>query len=875
VVSSPSSGKKTSFPTLSMEKVQSCWDNLLIATRLRNRPLQALLKDSEPVGIMGQEVFIRFKHSFHKGEVEQISNRQIVEELLGRLVGQSVQVRCVLPDEWKRLEAVIPPGREYPEIIADLQQKLETAVRGLDTTRAQNRTLFEKLDALQQQVRNVSDLKKEQEQLESSIQDLERQRINLELAVQPLEAQQKNVQSVITELEQARIQLQSQNSALRGEHADLVDRQGELRIQIESDERKLKSLHSQQEQLRAQIVQWQSQADDLRHRLEPLEAEVKKYREERVDLQRETQDLKNEIRGQRIGLKKLVAVKAELAKCEAQLGDLQSQIASKEQRLSKLQREQSQREEQLTDLERRMAHMETDLSRLRAQKYGPLWQAVLRTDLDAGELAPYADQILDRLGKADPNKAAAIKLEIAARTDHSELPSRDVEELSETSHLFSGVIRARAAGRRGDLTAAVQMLCDGWEAVLPVGSMPDQKTAPSHESRSVTSPSTEQAPKETPMVRVIRHPVYVTGQWSTLTLKVNSATVLVDPGPDYAVPDSHPYLVVVTHAHDDHVNQLGPLCERFPDLPVVMTPETQDLLDLSLSGWTKIQERQVYCPRLGETQRIEGVKVVLHPAGHLLGAAMAELNIDDIHILVTGDFSLRSVGGLPPVMRPPQGSYDLVLMEAVHASDHNFPSPKPRDNRSEHLVQRVLRAAEQGYTRILITAAALGDAQEVYDALLQGQKDKPTSVLADYTICLKGKAHDVARLYAQTGIWEGSLPDECPSLLAQRTIVIASEGAAEPLRQQFEPLPHAAIFEPSKSAALGLSSERERYYRVDLHASLEELVYFGQHIRCDTIGLYHSHTRGSPLEKQLLSVGKQVINVTAADRMEIRLDGDG
>lgn len=834
------SGEEATLPPVSLEEVKSCWKELLFVLRQRGHlHLQAILRSGDPVGTEGKVVFIRFEHPFHKGKVEEDANRRVLEQFLGQLVGQPVQVRCMLPDEGPQ-----PPEtgtQECQEDLAELERKAE---------------------CLQDTIR----------QQESRLAELE---------------------------------------IVRAEHEGLTAKHDALRLEIVGEELQLDSLQARREQLEAQVGEWQHQANDLQNRLQPLEAEAQKHQEVITDLRQEADSLRDRIRQREAILTELEAAKAEQVEITAQLDGLHLQVTSEEQRLDKLQAERGQREEDLSDLKDRVERATDDLARLQAQSRRPLWQAILRADLDAGERTPHADLILDRLGKADPDEATAFRLEIAARTGRVDLPAHSGEEPSGLPRLFAGVIQARAAESEGDLTEAVQILCDGWEALLPVepateplslSSVQPPSPVPSPITPAHTPPapsdlvtptpselvsiappadpiqtapstSTEQTLVVEPIVKPSHFPVYVTGQWSTLTLEVNGFQILVDPGPDYSIPDNPPLMVVVTHAHNDHVNQLLPLCEHFPDLPVVMTPETCDLLGLSLDGWMVIRERQVYCLQMQEPQRIEGIDILLHPAGHLLGAAMADLNVDGARILVTGDFSLRSVGGLPPVELP-QSLYDLVLMEAVHASDHDFPSSNLQRNRSDNLIQRVLRAVEEGYTRMLITATPLGDAQEVYDALLAGQRDPQSSALAGYTICLKGMAHGVARLYAQAGVWKHVVPDECPDPPTQQTIVVASEGAAASVRQQFSPIQRAVVFEPHKSAASSLSSERERHYRIDLHASLEELVYLGQHVQCGIIGLYHGHTRGSPLEKQLRSAGKQAINVTAADRMRIGWDGD-
>lgn len=917
-------------PSVSLKKVQSHWKTLLNVTRLRHRNLRTLLEDGEPVGVAGREVFIRFKYPSHKNEVEKEFNRQVLEERLGQLVGQSIQVYCVLPDEWERLKPLISAGKGHWEIIAGLQQEikgLRDRILQWDVLRKdlgklkRERTRFHKERAdLQQEAKNLQDeirrqgatlteLEFKQRQLKAQVTEMEQRKGELssllqslgtrerghretlvdlrgkvnnlqgeirrrEATLEELELEQELLETQVKEMEQRKDELLDSLQSLetetqehkvtlpdlRQEAKSLKDRIRQRKdwiAELDAARAEYKKFYAKKEQLEAQVVQSQHQADDLQNRLKPLETQVRELEEERTNLKREVENLQDEICRQKDTLEKIEASEANLAELDTQLQDRRSRIVSTEQRLGELQTEQRQYEEQLADLGRQIEDAGTNLARLLAQDRGLLWQAVLRTDLDAGELTPYANSILDRLGRADPAKAAAFRLEIAARTGRAELPPHDVKELSGLPHLFADVIQARAVGRDGDLTAAVQTLCDSWEAVLPTEPESDQAPSPPSE----------------PQVKAVHPPVYVSGQYSTLTLEVNGVQVLVDPGPDYVIPDDHPDLVVVTHAHNDHVDQLLPLCERFPDLPVVMTPETSELLGLSLNRWAMIQERQVHCLPVGETRRIEGVKVLLHPAGHLLGAAMVDLNLEVARILVTGDFSLRPVGGLSPVKLPPS-SYDLVLMEAVHASENEFPFPKPQDNRWLYLIQRVLRAIKEGYTRVLIIAAALGDAQEVYDALLQAQKDPRASTLADYAICLKGKAHRVARLYAQAGMWERSVPDECPDRPAQRTIVIASGGAANPLRQQFSTLQHALVFEPYKSAASSLSTERDRRYQVDLHASLAELIHLGQRVQCGVIGLYHAYTGNSILEQKLRSAGKRVINVATADRMYIGLDGD-
>ena len=80
----------------SLEEIQGRWQELLSAIRPRNLSLEALLRSGRPVGVEGGAVLIGFAHQFHKGKVEEETNRRTVEEVLAQLFGRPVRVRCVL-----------------------------------------------------------------------------------------------------------------------------------------------------------------------------------------------------------------------------------------------------------------------------------------------------------------------------------------------------------------------------------------------------------------------------------------------------------------------------------------------------------------------------------------------------------------------------------------------------------------------------------------------------------------------------------------------------------------------------------------------------------------------------------------------------------
>jgi glyoxylase-like metal-dependent hydrolase (beta-lactamase superfamily II)/predicted nucleic acid-binding Zn-ribbon protein len=849
--------------------------------------------------------------SLTNGAQDMQDTQEGTERQIGELQNQIWIRKTHLKDIERETETQTARRDALLEEVESLTQQFEDF--GLDIEIARYKDLLSKIDQLESQVGETRAsskvLSSTHEQLEvlvaqrqEQIADLEerheswsRQVEELQQTVADLERRNRNLRAKLLRRETKAEQLDAKIKQARQTTGDLEARSAELVSQIDQKRQQLESLRSERAQAETRTTQARSKLCSLEEAREALTAMVHGLQDNQADARYELSELQKSIQESETTLvqihQSLEEKTAQRSQMSKDTGELTQRLHDLRQSVEEWQAKKDQLEEVLPDLEEKTRRATNELLVLQAQKRMPLWQAILRSDLNVGEITPHVDLVLDRLGKGDPASADALRLEIAARTGMSQLTIPDVECADRTSRLFADVIQARGAYQESQLVDAVQMLCDGWEAVLSEtppkarvsSAHPSSAVAPSDKARSLDQPFPgEPAQGATQPSRVDagndhQHPVstqleaaplYVTAQRTTLTLETKDIRVLVDPGPDPMVTNASPDLVLVTHAHDDHVHQLVPLCEQFPDVPVVMTPQTNDLLGLSKNDWAKISERQVHCVEMRDAFAIQGIEISFLPAGHILGAAMADLRLKDRRILITGDFCLRSVGGLDSPAIPTQ-PYDLVLMEAVHASDTGYPSSDPRENRRESLMTRVLEAVAGGYTRILIPASAIGNAQEVYDALWEVCMAGDASPLSGYQLCLDGLAYHVAQLYAETGTWNET-PQKKGTEFPSQTIVIASIGAAEQIRGQLGPAQRACVLEPKDARTLGPSGGPLRAYQVDLHASLDELARFGQQVHCGLIGLYHSdRTKGSPLEHQLLSVGKRVIQVTHRDRLRI------
>ena len=118
-------------------------------------------------------------------------------------------------------------------------------------------------------------------------------------------------------------------------------------------------------------------------------------------------------------------------------------------------------------------------------------------------------------------------------------------------------------------------------------------------------------------------------------LRVTDRGLYCEPGGFYVDPWRPVDRAVVTHAHSDHAcygcrNYLGSIASR-------------ELFRLRLPHDSEFQLLEDH-----DSVTIGGVRISLHPAGHILGSVMVRLEYRGYVVLVTGDYKL----GTDPTCRP-------------------------------------------------------------------------------------------------------------------------------------------------------------------------------------------------------------------------------
>lgn len=170
------------------------------------------------------------------------------------------------------------------------------------------------------------------------------------------------------------------------------------------------------------------------------------------------------------------------------------------------------------------------------------------------------------------------------------------------------------------------------------------------------------------------------------------------PGRFYIDPWKPVDTAVITHGHSDHARwgMKRYLCHHFT-VPIL---KSRIGSDITVQGMN-----------YAETLNLNGVKISLHPAGHIIGSAQIRLEYKGKIVVVSGDYKTQDDGLSTPFE-------SVKCHEFVTESTFGLPiyNWKTTEQQNAQLQQWVLQNRNNGKTSVLV-GYSLGKAQRIMKAL--------------------------------------------------------------------------------------------------------------------------------------------------------------
>lgn len=206
--------------------------------------------------------------------------------------------------------------------------------------------------------------------------------------------------------------------------------------------------------------------------------------------------------------------------------------------------------------------------------------------------------------------------------------------------------------------------------------------------------------------------------------------VCCKPGGFHIDPTRPVEKALITHGHSDHA--------RAGHGAVLATKETLDIMRLrygdNFAGRTQVVA-------YGETLKLDGVKVSLHPAGHVLGSAQIRVECGGLRVVASGDYKDVADPTCVPFELVP---CDVFITEATFGLPV-FHHPDPMEE-----IAKLLASLRQFPERThLVGAYALGKAQRVIRLLRDAGYAEP--------IYIHGAMEKLCDYYIEQGIDLGEL----------------------------------------------------------------------------------------------------------------------
>ena len=109
-------------PDITIEHLVELWPKIRADIKSLDRRTEALLMEIDPVGVSSDEILLAAAYEFHRDKLNEDERREVIEAVIGRRVGRSMRVQCILRADFVATAAK-PASSTLPATIPTVQSE--------------------------------------------------------------------------------------------------------------------------------------------------------------------------------------------------------------------------------------------------------------------------------------------------------------------------------------------------------------------------------------------------------------------------------------------------------------------------------------------------------------------------------------------------------------------------------------------------------------------------------------------------------------------------------------------------------------------------------------------------------------------------------